>query len=139
MANGKGGRPRIDINLEELAKLAAMQCTDEEIAAFFNVSLDTIKKRKTNGGEFATVYKKAKEAGRSSLRRLQWQSAQNGNITMQIWLGKQLLGQRDTVEQQMTLSGTVKHQHEVIKFEPSDIADALQALLECGAVQVRNN
>jgi len=35
------------------------------------------------------------ENGRSSLRRLQWKSATNGNITMQIWLGKQYLGQRD--------------------------------------------
>jgi len=26
---------------------------------------------------------------------MQWKSAQNGNVTMQIWLGKNMLGQRD--------------------------------------------
>jgi hypothetical protein len=35
------------------------------------------------------------EAGKSSLRRLQWKSALGGNVVMQIWLGKQYLGQRD--------------------------------------------
>jgi hypothetical protein len=30
------------------------------------------------------------------LRQLQWQSAEKGNVTMQIFLGKQMLGQTDT-------------------------------------------
>jgi hypothetical protein len=34
------------INLAELEKLAAMQCTDEEIAAWFNVSTRTIERRR---------------------------------------------------------------------------------------------
>jgi hypothetical protein len=30
------------------------------------------------------------------LRRLQWKGAEAGNPTMLIWLGKQMLGQRDS-------------------------------------------
>ena len=30
------------------------------------------------------------------LRQMQWKSAENGNVTMQIFLGKQVLGQSDT-------------------------------------------
>jgi hypothetical protein len=33
-----------------------------------------------------------------SLRRLQWNNAKKGNVTMQIFIGKQYLGQSDKVE-----------------------------------------
>ena len=32
------------------------------------------------------------------LRQLQWKSAENGNVTMQIFLGKNILGQQDKIE-----------------------------------------
>jgi hypothetical protein len=38
--------PQQSINLAELEKLAAMQCTDEEIAAWFNVSPPNIERRR---------------------------------------------------------------------------------------------
>lgn len=94
----KGGRPRIDINLEELRKLCELHCTDEEIASWLGVSLRTITDRKQDDDEFLRVYKKGFADGKMSLRRLQWTSAEKGNITMQIWLGKQLLGQADKHE-----------------------------------------
>jgi len=48
--------------------------------------------------EFCVVHKKGMDEGKTSLRRLQWQTARGGNPTMQIWLGKQYLGQRDKQE-----------------------------------------
>jgi hypothetical protein len=36
--------------------------------------------------------------GTRSLRRLQYEAAKTGNVTMQIWLGKQWLGQKDRTE-----------------------------------------
>jgi hypothetical protein len=39
-------RPRTKIDLAELEKLAGMQCTIEEIAAFFDVSPRTIERRR---------------------------------------------------------------------------------------------
>ena len=45
---------------------------------------------------------KGREHAKISLRRMQFKSAEGGNVTMQIWLGKQLLGQRDhTVQENM--------------------------------------
>ena len=32
------------------------------------------------------------------LRKLQWKSAEKGNVTMQIFLGKNILGQQDRLE-----------------------------------------
>ena len=39
-------RPEAKIDLVELEKLCGMQCTDEEIAAFFGVSKRTIERRR---------------------------------------------------------------------------------------------
>ena len=47
---------------------------------------------------FSDIYKKLSSTGKMSLRRQQFKSAENGNVTMQIWLGKQWLGQTDKVE-----------------------------------------
>lgn len=85
-------RPKKTIDENLVRKLATILCTMEEIAAICECSVDTLERR------FADVIKKAKEVGKSSLRRLQWESAQKGNITMQIWLGKQHLEQRDRTD-----------------------------------------
>jgi hypothetical protein len=39
--------------------------------------------------------------------RAQWKSAMAGNTTMQIWLGKQLLGQRDRHEVDAQVTGDI--------------------------------
>jgi hypothetical protein len=93
----KAGRPVKDIDWNVVEKLASIQCTDEEIAAVLGVHSDTIKRRK-KVPEYAEILANGRAKGRASLRRLQWKSAEVGNVTMQIWLGKQLLGQRDKFE-----------------------------------------
>lgn len=62
-----------------------------EIAAFFNCSDKTISNR------FSDILIKGREGGKAKLRDLQIKSALNGNVTMQIWLGKQYLEQVDRV------------------------------------------
>jgi hypothetical protein len=86
------GRPLKPLDEETIARLARIQCTNEEIAAICGCHRDTLHER------FSDVIKRERESGKSSLRRLQWKSATKGNVTMQIWLGKQLLGQKDKVE-----------------------------------------
>ena len=44
---------------------------------------------------FAEYFRQKAPAGRISLRRAQFKSAIGGNVMAQIWLGKQMLGQRD--------------------------------------------
>jgi len=83
-------RPKIEINEDEVFELAKIQCTNDEIAAVFGVSEVTIRNR------FSAIVAKGREAGKKSLRRAQWEKAvKDGNVVMQIWLGKQYLGQRD--------------------------------------------
>lgn len=87
------GRPRKEVDMALVGRLAEIQCTEEEIASVLAISVDTLTRQPT----FAEVYKTAKEKGKSSLRRIQWKLAEN-NTAMAIWLGKQYLGQTDKVE-----------------------------------------
>ena len=87
---------RVDIDLSELERLCAIQATDEEIAAWFGVSTRTIERRRLEP-EFAAVMERGKAKGRISIRRLQMKLLEEGNATMGVWLGKQILGQVDQV------------------------------------------
>ena len=89
------GRPRLAFDLRQVEELGRIQSTQPELAAVLGCGLTTVKDRLVSDPEFATAYRKGLETGRSSLRRLQWKSALAGNVVMQIWLGKQYLGQQD--------------------------------------------
>lgn len=95
----KGGRPRKEIDAKLVEQLASIQCTDLEIAAICGVSHDTLLRRKNDDPEFLEMLEQGRAKGRVSLRRMQWKAATTGNPTMLIWLGKQLLGQRDKAEE----------------------------------------
>lgn len=94
------GAPLKEIDFEQFDRLAQIQCTLTEIAAFFKVSEDTIEARvkETKGVNFSEYYKHASAGGKSSLRRAQFKAALGGNTGMLIWLGKQYLGQKDRQE-----------------------------------------
>ena len=90
-------RPKKVIDYETIEKLASIQCTEEEIANFLNISVRTLQR----DDEFCRVYKKGMDNGRMSLRRTQYKLAEK-NTAMAIWLGKQYLGQRDIIDNNNT-------------------------------------
>lgn len=92
-------RPRKYWSVEEFEKLCGLQCTKEEIAAWFDFSEDTLENRlREEYNEcFSVVFAKKRGIGRTSLRRKQWKIADN-NAAMAIFLGKNYLGQRDVQE-----------------------------------------
>src|SRR5215472_2130588 len=89
-------RPKANIDLAELEKLCGMQCTDEEIAAFFAVSTRTIVRRR-RVQKFNEIMENARAKGRVSVRRSLFRLANAGNIAAAIFLAKNLLGYRDVV------------------------------------------
>jgi hypothetical protein len=91
------GRPKAPIDLAEVEKLGALHATDQEIADWFDVTRSTITRRKAESKKFRQAIERGRSCGRVSLRRLQFEAAQAGNPTMQIWLGKQWLHQQQTV------------------------------------------
>ena len=86
------GRPKKEIDYELVDKLANIQCTQEEIASCLDLSVRTLQRDE----EFCRIYKKGQENGKMSLRRMQFKLAEK-NPTMAIFLGKQYLGQKDTI------------------------------------------
>ena len=95
-ARSGAGRKPVKIRTSTLAQLCALQCTDEEIAAFFGVSVRTIERRRRNPA-FAAAMEGGKAKGRVSLRRSLWKLAKQGNPAANIFLAKNLLGYRDAV------------------------------------------
>jgi hypothetical protein len=97
-------RPRKEIDWSDVEKLCGLQCTQEEIAQFCDVSQDTLTRHCQDefGMSFAEFFEQKRGAGRISLRRSQWQLAQKGNPTMLIWLGKQYLSQRDKTSTELS-------------------------------------
>jgi hypothetical protein len=89
------------IDLAELERLSAMQCTDEEIAAWFKVTTRTIERRRKSR-PFAEVMDRGKAKGRISVRRMQMKLLEQGNATMGVWLGKQILGQTDDIRHEVS-------------------------------------
>ena len=57
----------------------------------------TITRRKAESKKFRQAVERGRSRGRVSLRRLQFEAAQNHNPAMLIWLGKQWLHQQQTV------------------------------------------
>jgi hypothetical protein len=97
-------RPQLKITTLELEKLGNIGATQPDIARFFNVSLATIERRLEK-----QEYRLALDRGYGnldlSLRRQQVMKAEQGNVTMLIWLGKNRLGQRDNLDTKLTGSG----------------------------------
>ncbi len=95
-------RPKLDIDPEQVEKLASKLWKNTEIAAFFGCDEGTIRKR------FSDILQKGREIGKTKLRDRQMQAAMDGNVTMLIWLGKQYLGQSDKVDQKIESAAIVQ-------------------------------
>jgi len=91
------GRPPIEVDEDLIEKLASIHCTMAEIASTVGCSVDTLERR------FAETIKRGKDKGKSSLRRIMWKKAQEGNPTMMIWLSKQHLGMSDKIEEKLDI------------------------------------
>ena len=85
-------RPRKILDADLIQNLARVGCTNEEIASACKVSADTIARN------YAAVVKEGRDHLRTNLRMWQVKLAQGGNVAMNIWLGKQLLGQSDKTD-----------------------------------------
>ena len=92
------GRPRIVVDLGLVEKLAQIHASQEEIAATLGVSTGFVSERMKNDEEFAAAHARGWSNWKLNLRRKQLEKAMAGDATMQIWLGKNMLGQTDKAE-----------------------------------------
>ena len=105
----KMGRPKKTFNKnqwEELDKLMQMQCTEIEICGWFELDDKTLTKliKEKYNMSFSELFGQKRGKGKVALRRAQMQLALKGNPSMQIWLGKQYLEQKDKHESDNTIN-----------------------------------
>lgn len=100
----KGGRPRKEIDKKTFENLCGIQCTKSEICAVLDVTDKTLENwcKRTYKLGFSDVFRIKREIGKVSLRRSQMRLAEK-NASMAIFLGKNYLGQTDTVEQNVNI------------------------------------
>ena len=86
-------RPKkYNIDPDKVEQLAGFGCSNTEIASFFGCDESLIRK------SYSENLTKGRDKGKIRLRQLQWRQAEHGNVSMLIWLGKQMLGQSDRQE-----------------------------------------
>ena len=83
-----------EIQVSDVLKLAKLQCTAREAAAFLNIRVGTFNRLLQKDEVIRDAWERGKALGFISLRRKQHALARD-NATMAIFLGKQYLGQKD--------------------------------------------
>ena len=127
------GRPEAEIDWKKVNQYLQAQCDGTGIAGILGIHPQTLYNKVVEkyGKQFNisnfTEYQKIKRAeGLELLRAKQFDILMAGNTTMAIWLGKQLLGQKDQVETTL-LVPQVKLLPHTAEDEKS-IAESLDAL-----------
>lgn len=109
----RAGRQFSEINYDTITELAAMQCTEAEMAAAIGFSSVGFSKRKKKDDKLVQAIELGREEGKTSLRRLQFDTARKGEAgpkcRMQIHLGKIILGQIDRQEITANVTQIEKH------------------------------
>ena len=126
-------RPKKVINQKQFESLCAIQCTQEEICNVLDVCDETLTRwcKEVYNLSFSEVFRQKRDLGKTSLRRNQWKLAENGNSTMQIWLGKQILKQSESpIQDEIKLKELELKEKLMMKQleEGSGTSDVAQAL-----------
>ena len=129
------GRPPAEIDWKKVDQFLQAQCNGTSIAGLLGIHPQTLydKVVERYGEQYHisnfTEYQKVKRAeGLELLRAKQFDIMMAGNVTMGIWLGKQLLGQKDQVETTLLVPQVklIPHTAE----DEKDIANALEELTD---------
>lgn len=123
----KTGRPKVKIDWEFVDSYLKAQCPGTEIAATIGICSDTLYRacEREKKMTFDAYSQEKKSIGQSILRATQFNTAigftnKDGvlypNTTMQIWLGKQILGQKDKQDVNLKGSELIVHEVELPKF-----------------------
>jgi hypothetical protein len=127
----KVGRPKANVDPDLVEKLASIGCSMKEMASACNCSVDTLERN------FAEQIAKGRENGKTRLRRKQIEVALAGNVTMLIFLGKNMLGQSDKIETVNESTHTIK-QTEItphLETEIQRIAERVDAIKPPGKLK----
>ena len=122
-------RPTKPIDKELVGRLAAYGWTIEEIGELVGCSRPTLYRR------FVSSLKSGRAKLKQSLRKQQVLKAEEGNVTMLIWLGKQYLDQRDSP---LEIQGNLKTGVTTINVTNVDTNSVIQAMMALDRLKVES-
>jgi len=85
---GRGENQKV-VPPDEVIALAKLHCTYKEMSDFFGINVETLKYN------FSDLIAKGRAETKQALRKAQIKLALNGNATMLVWLGKNMLSQSE--------------------------------------------
>lgn len=84
----KAGRPKLDLNKDQIKQLAGIGCTMKEIAQIMNCSVDTLE------NNYSDAIIAGREIGKMSVRRMMWDHGKKGNTVALKYLVHNVLKER---------------------------------------------
>lgn len=134
---------KIEFDLKQVHGLCKLMATQEEIAAYFSVSVRTVADRMANEPDFKKAMEDGYAEGRLRLRRWQMRAAMKGNAAMLIFLGKNLLGQKDVVDAfhsgTVTQEFTIKAPHEYRLPQTRLIPETIEGAISPEALRINRS
>ena len=111
------GRKRFDIDWKKVGQLLEAGCSGAEVAASMGMDRNTLYKafKRDHKIDFSAYLQEKRSSGNTILRAAQFKTAIGGNVSMQIWLGKNRLDQTDKNETR--LSGGLENTITDVRFE----------------------
>lgn len=92
------GRKRIEIDLKQVEKLAAIGLNEQQIADSLGISVPTLEDRKKNNQDFLSALKKGKAKGIAQVANNLFEQSKNGNVSAGIFFMKNRAGWKDKTE-----------------------------------------
>ena len=110
-----GGKPKKSLDPDQIMSLARLGATTQEIADHFKCSTAHLERK------YQAELTSGRSQMRTRLRQEQMKVALDGNVSMLQFLGKQMLGQRD--QQDVNITTTKPKKSKTKKKLPKDIYD----------------
>lgn len=130
-------KTKINIDYEQLEKLAALGLTDEEIADFIGVCRKTLHTMKKENERFLHTIKMGKLKADSKVISSLYEQATQGNVTAQIYWLKNRRSAEWRDRQDIEHSGTITYKEEPIqkeleKLDTKDLINLASSLIDTG-------
>lgn len=91
-------RPKLEIDLSEVARLSGLGLVQSEIALSLGISEDTLSRRKKDSADFADALKKGHALAKSEIANVLFQKAKAGDLGALIWIEKTRFGYSDKMQ-----------------------------------------
>ena len=89
------GRKRIDVDINEVERLAGLGLTQEEIALSLGIARMTLESRKRENELFVEAIKRGKARANQQVANVLYEKATGGDMTAVIWWEKTRAGRTD--------------------------------------------